>query len=214
METNLIEREVDEISKTIVIIKYDDDCERANFFLKSINGLITKVNETFDPICDRTYKAWKEATGQRGKHLRPLEDVKKAVNNTISEYFREKEDLRLKLQAEAEEKARKEAERLLERANKAEAKGDSLKAESLRQEAVVKESLVPEIPQPRKQEGLSVRKVWKAKIINAEAVPHEFLDVNVARIEKVLNSTNGAMKIAGVVAYQESIVSSRKSWDE
>ena len=214
METNLIEREVDEISKTNIIIKTDEDCGKANLILKRIKGMMEQVKLSFDPIVSKAHAAHKEATAQRAKFLDPLNATERAIKNRIAQYYDDQEQIRLKLQAEAEEKARKEAERILERANKAEIRGDTDKAESLRQEAVVKESLVPEIPQARKQEGLSVRKVWKAKIINAEAIPHEFLDVNVARIEKVLNSTNGAMKIAGVVAYQESIVSSRKSWDE
>ena len=211
IETQMLEKNITYVSKLEqeIVIKSEADCEKANVVLKNIKEMIKKVKETFDPIITKAHSAHKEAVAQRDKYVKPLESCEKAFKIRIAGYLEEQDRIRQRLQQEAEEKARKEAEKLQARAEKAEAKGNTEKADELRQEAEIKQSIVPEIPKARKPEGFSVRKVWKGKIVDESLIPREYLIVDESKINKVMNATAGEMKIPGVQAYQEIIPMSR-----
>lgn len=101
-----------------IIIADEKGLEVAKEKVRAINALIKEVGETFDPIVTKANAVHKEATGQRNKHLNPLKEAKKTVENIIGDYA----TLLMKQAQEAEEKRitdrNKEIEKITKRMNK------------------------------------------------------------------------------------------------
>ena len=113
--------------------------------------------------------------------------------------------------AETADKA--ERERLLKEAQKADlqAAAAQAKAEVKAETAAAVVAPVIEIKAPEKQEGESVRKVWKAKIIDANLIPPAFLAswIDPKKVDDFALTTKGAMKIPGVEFYAENSMAVR-----
>lgn len=101
-----------------ITITDEKGLEMAKDKVRSINALIKEVGETFDPICSKAHETHKEATGKRKKHLDPLQEAKKTVENIIGKYADH-----LREQARISEEKRfadrnKEIEKITKRMNK------------------------------------------------------------------------------------------------
>ena len=80
----------------------------AGILWKSIGDMIKEVKDTFDPICEASFRAHKEATTKRAKYLDPLTAVQKSVKSLMSTYDAQQEAIRQAEQRRLEEIARKE----------------------------------------------------------------------------------------------------------
>lgn len=191
-------------------LTYEKSCD----FLKIVKGLQKKIEESFNPIVQKAHSAWKESISQRDKHLNPVKSAEQLVKEKINSYlaYREMERRReeLKLRQEAEARAQKERERLAERADKWEEKGKTEKAEDLKEQAEQVEALTPVVmPNVQKVNGISTRKVWKAKVINFDKLPSAYKLPNQQLLDSVARTTKGNQQIEGVEFYSENIVTSR-----
>ncbi|MBT9161087.1 MAG: hypothetical protein DDT26_02386 [Dehalococcoidia bacterium] len=124
----------------------------------------------------------------------------------------EEEQKRLEEERRLQALARREQERLdrlaEERAQRWEDKGQLEKAEQIRDS-------VPVIPVPivvreaPKAEGISTRTIWKFRIIDKEAIPHEYMIPNEKMLGDFARATKGTIAIPGIEFYAEEILASR-----
>ncbi len=147
-------------------------------------------------------------------HVDNIERAIAQVNGKMTKYFSEQEKLRLAEQAKAEEKARKERERLQRRAEKAEDKGDLEKAESLRETANNVVS-TPVESQKKQTSKTTMVETWKAEVYDKlsliEAVAKgeqsmELLDVNLPALNQLARAQKDTLKIPGVRSVCEKTV--------
>lgn len=182
-------------------------------FLKAIKAIQKQVKKTFDPIVDKTRAAWKESVAQKDKHLNPLVEaerlVKKKVLLFLQEDARKRKAEEDRLAAEARERERKEKAKLEKKAEKAEARGDMEKAEELREKKEEVHIPTPIIPDEKKKDGVSLPKIWKAKITDINLVPREHMLPDMVKLNKLAKAVKGTMQIPGVEFYFEETVSAR-----
>ncbi len=172
--------------------------------LKKLRELKKLVAEHYWPIKEATNRAHKQACADERRTQAPLNQAEQIVLGKISAFEKAQEAERLRLQAAEEERARKEQEKLLARAEKAEAAGKLEKAEVLREEAAMVVAPSVEPANATKIEGVSKRTTWKARVVNEDLVPREYLVVNQAALDAVARSTKGKARIPGVEFYSES----------
>ncbi len=183
-----------------------------------------EVHAFFDPICDASYAAWKQATKGRARFLDPLEKsygiVKTKMEDYQSEEDRKAQEEARRINAENEERARKERERIEAQARKAAERGKPEKAEALQEKAeeVVATVVQVESAAP-KVEGISSRKQWKVKSIDrAKFLPFvaqdqtgmfsACVDIKEGLLERMAKGDK-APTIPGVEFYLKTIIGSR-----
>ena len=173
-------------------------------FAKKIKASIKEVEAAFDPIIKANHAAWKGAIAQKDKYLAPREKALSYLDGKGREFRAEQERLRVEEQRKAQELADKETERLRKLAEKAEARGDTAKAEEFTAKSEEAAAIVPVIaPKVTKVEGIIVRQVWKARIVDETLIPREYLIPDEQKLGAVARATKGTLKISGVVIYSE-----------
>ncbi|MES1993169.1 MAG: hypothetical protein V4457_06085 [Pseudomonadota bacterium] len=137
-----------------------------------------------------------------------LAAIERTIKRELGAFAERLEKLRLAEQAVAQEKARKEQERLEARAAAAAAAGKIEKAEELqeRAQAVVAPVISRE---PPKVIGISQRVQWKFLVEKAELVPREFLCVDESKVRQYVNAMKGDARIAGVKIWSEGSYAAR-----
>jgi hypothetical protein len=118
-------------------------------------------------------------------------------------------EMERKLQAERDAKAKAEREALERAAAAAIRAGKESEAEALVQQAdaVIVEP-VTFAPAPVAEKGAATRKIWRLRIVDANAVPRQFLAINEQLLLAHCRATGGA-EIAGVEFYQEESLAVR-----
>ncbi len=154
----------------------------------------------------------------------PLEFLTKAegcIKRAMVGWQTEQERNRRAEEERLAEIQRKEAEKLQRQAEKEAAKAESLKtekgkadalakAEELKAKAEVVTSITPTVESKVEDvEGVSTRKVWKFKIINADKIPREYLMPDEKYIGQIVRASKGKKQIDGIKIYSEDVISSR-----
>ncbi|MEN6586811.1 MAG: hypothetical protein ABFE02_12295 [Sulfuricella sp.] len=162
--------------------------------------------DTFRPAADVLAKAEKI-----GKGALAMWDTEQRRLAAI-----EAENLRKTQEADRQRLAeeQKKAEALLNKADEAAAAGDTKTAEALEsQAAAIQETAVPcpvvRIAAPEKPQGSSVRKIWKARVIDAALVPNEYKTINQKALDAYAAAMKAEARIPGVEFYTEESVSIR-----
>lgn len=122
---------------------------------------------------------------------------------------RAEEEARARAAAAKNEEARAAAEAEAEKARKA-AAAAAAKAAAREEaaEAVAPASVIEVASVAPKVKGQSVRKTWKARVIEAAKVPREWMVVNQTALDAFARSTKGAVPVAGVEMYEEETLAS------
>ena len=111
----------------------------AGEFGKSLKELEKKIVDFFAPLKKAAHEAHKAITKKEADELSPVREAMDTVRKTMNDFLQEQERIRReeerKARLSAEEAARKEQERLLAQAAKAEEKGKAEKAEELLEQA-------------------------------------------------------------------------------
>lgn len=181
-------------------------------------------------------RLWKELESKRTAITKPLLEAKRQIDelfkpakgwlkeaerllkDEILQYQQTEERVARALQREADEEAAKERKRLEAKAKVASATLQKDKAEELREEAaaVVAPAVVSEAP---KLAGVSVRKVWKARVTDKEAFIRHVLDerkdllpllmVNEGSLSALARTFKDGLNLPGVTVTEESSVAAR-----
>ena len=192
-----------------IAVHTPDQRTEAVEFLKAVKGAHRRATEFFAPLVEATHKAWKRTTEARLSILDPLETAERTVKTTVTRYDQDQERIRLdeqrRLQAIADETARKERERLEKEAAKL--KTPELREARLEQAAAVIAPVVI-VSMPEKPKGESTRKLWSAKLsdkmllITAAAQGSDIaatcLKFDQVAANNLATATKGAVKVPGV----------------
>lgn len=193
--------------------------KEASDFLKELKTAQAQVTEFFADIKQKAHAAWKAITAKESALLDPLTQAEKLVNSKRVAFYdaeeKRREEERQRLQAKADEEARKERERLEKRAEK-------LKTPELKQQAIEQaESIVApivEIESTVKDKGTSVRKTWKAAIddkaafLKAAAADQNlaaFVTIDESKLNKIAAATQGQVSYPGIRFYQHTTLAAR-----
>jgi hypothetical protein len=171
---------------------------------KAIKALLNQIDLTFDPVIKAAHLAHKEAVAAKKKHQEPLEQADRIIGQKRMAYDAEQERIRRQKEAELQALAQKQAEdAALAEAAMAEAAGDTETAEQIIQEPVVAApvfvpSAVPVVS------GQVVRENWKARVVNAQLVPREYLVVDEKALNALARALKDRAKVPGVEFYSET----------
>lgn len=194
-----------------MVVRNAGDYDSAITYIKENKQAQARAKEVLDPICDAANKAHKAATALRNRILDPLVAGERKAKAAAKTWAQEQERIRQaeqrRLQAEAEEAARKERERLEKQAAKL--KTPELREERLEQAAQVVAPVVTVAPVVDKVAGVSSRKTWKARVVDVDKVPRSFMVVNDTALQAFARSTKGSIPVDGVQFLEESTMSVR-----
>jgi hypothetical protein len=224
VDTELTERtlSVPEQAKTIRVADRSSYERACNFLMDVIAPMRREVEETFTPICQRTHEAHREATGQRSRHLKPLEDAERLLKQQIGAY-----ELQKRREQEELERAAREAQELAI-AESTEAAIEAAEAQGATREevrAIIEQPVTmtrPVIEAPiQRVSGVSTRKTWRAAIVDIKALCRAVADGKVSSAlvlpnEPALNALARAQGpdlarfCPGVRVYEQSSVAARR----
>lgn len=169
---------------------------------------------------------------QRMKLTRPLDTAKKAIidffrkpvellekaesvrKRAIIDFQKEQDRIRREAEAKLQEEARKKAEALAAKAEKADEKGKSGKAEELRLQAEATKLNVPLIAPAPKIAGTTIRTIQSAEVTDKmELIKYIVKNPNFAMLltpdtkmlKQLATSTKGTLQIPGVRFYSEQV---------
>ncbi|MDZ4344695.1 MAG: hypothetical protein U1E51_19915, partial [Candidatus Binatia bacterium] len=145
------------------------------------------------------------AVAQKKKHDDPLEQGQKAIKQRMIQWDQEQERLRrleqARIDAENKRKAEEDALELaaeLEKAGEVHAAAEVLEAPLDVQQAVIPKS-VPKV------EGFSYRSNWVFDVVDANAVPREYLCLDLVKIGQIVRAMKGATNISGIKPREEKV---------
>lgn len=131
-----------------------------------------------------------------------LETAKNTIKRAMISFDDAQRRIREEEQRQADERARKERERIEAQARKAAESGKVEKADALEQRAAA--VVAPIIHrEPPRVAGINYRDVWKFEVEDPTKVPREFLMVDESKIRKLVQAMKGDTHIAGVRVWPE-----------
>lgn len=195
----------------------NEDYGRAGEFLTEIKRRAKQVTEYWKPAKEKAWAAHKEIAAKEKAMLGPLEQAEKAVKSEMARYLQEVERARLAAEAEAKRRAQEERDRLLTEALAAEQRGDEMGAHVGMAMAEMVEDMAPTAMLNEAAPvaaGVSVRKSWKARVVDEAAVPTAFggvtiRPVDVAALNGLARMTKGTAQIPGVEMYEDAAIAAR-----
>jgi hypothetical protein len=162
------------------------------------------------------HHTWKLALKHRSDAMGDIDEAIKLLNKKMGAWDDEQDRLEREAQAEANRKAVEafEAEKLkrAEEAQKALDEGKEETAAAILDTAPVA-PVVEHVPREKpKVVGLTIKREWKARIVDASKVPHEFrkCEPDQTLLNAFARSSEGSKEIPGVVFYQDRIPTSPK----
>lgn len=202
----------EEISKNVVIMSADAR-STADGNLKLANNLKKAIVADLAEQKSEYHKKWK-AVGAFEKKYTDVVDrcvgaLKKAIMSFDEEERKRAEVERKRLQAIADEKARKEKERLEKQAAKLKTPE---RKEALLEQAAMVESAEVQIAEPEKEKGSSYTKTtYKAEVVDFILLPNDWKMPNQKALDKFANdATEAAKQIPGVkIKEVQTLVSGR-----
>lgn len=201
-----------DIHKTI-LINTQEDLSKAITCIKGIKGLIDKVNDSYGPIVEQAHSAHKEAIKQKDKYLKPLQEIEKRFKQAILVYNHKMEyeqAERIRIANEHMAKVAEQERQIL--SNEAKNTDNAWDKEILQEKAQSIQAITCDAPgKAVEQEGLSIRKTWKAKIIDINLVPREYLiiEANISALNQHARLYKNTKQISGVEFFEESSTSIR-----
>lgn len=196
-------------------VSSNDTYKKAAEYLKVIKAKIQTVVVFFADSKAKAAATHKAICASENKLLEPLKASDKSLRLAMNSYDAMVREEQRKAELEARRRQQEEAERLMQRAVKAEAEGDAIGVEIAIATASIVEEMKPvqTILAP-KAAGISTRMKWVADIVDDKAVPAYIngvciRPVDTSALQKLAQLSNGTMEISGVRFRQESIISVR-----
>jgi hypothetical protein len=228
METSLVKAEEKARELQAVVrqaaaleIRTQSDRDAAMDFLRSVKQAQTQLNALCKPVVSAAHGAWKAAKDQQNTLVKPFEDAERRVKGKVLDYDREAQrkaaEEQRRLQAIADEQARKERERMEKAAAKL--KTESLREERLAEAAAIEAPVVVAAPAVDRTQGETTRKIWKARLVSmtdliaaaAKEVDlaHGCLAFDQTAANAIARATKGSIRIPGVEFWAEESMALR-----
>lgn len=210
----ILEKEVTEVEQAAkgIKIKSQRDYEAASEFLKSLKQTSKKVEDYWEPLRDSAYKTYNNILDKKKEMLTPLKSAEKILKATMTQFLNEQEKKR-KAQEEAIRRlAQAEVDKKLDEAAELQKQGDAAGAEYAMTEAeVYDDASVSAVvsAKPKNVKGVTTRKGWKIKSIDASKVPIDISGIVLRPVDekavlKLIKSSKGTVVIPGV-EYEETV---------
>jgi len=192
-----------------------EDYEKAGKYLVGIKTRTKQIQDYWRGPKQAAAAAHKEIVDKEKQMLARLKEAEKIIKQSMLTYQAAVEKARLEAEKAARKKQQEEAERLFNEAAKAEAAGDDHGAAigMAMAEMVSDMDAAPQVAQPAAA-GTSVKKTWKARVTDPQAVPAyfngmELRTINMSVLNNMAKMSKGTMSVPGVEFYQESNLSVR-----
>lgn len=200
-ELNLIENEAKSVSEQVksLTIVNQSSYEKGATIKISLSGLRKKIKIFFDPMVDKAKASYDEIRTQRDKFLKPTVAIEYELKDKLKTYERQKEHEamearrlaeldRIRKQKEAEQKAKDEAE--VFDVDEKEIKVDEVEVEQ-------------PLPTIEKVTGLGIRRNWKARVVDVNKIPIQYLLPDMVTLNRMARETKKASTVAGVEFYED-----------
>ena len=199
---NELQEEVSAVVAVEIAVTNQETYVQANDQIGKLQTVRKAIVERFSDPKKAAAEAHKKICALEKEFLNPVDQRIAALKGaTVRWYAAEQERIRAE-----EERKRKEAEELAKLAQEAEATGDEATAAEAVVEAAMVEAKVTVMP---KVAGTSMREVYKATVVDVDALPREYMMPNQSLIDRVVQSTKGALQIPGVRIEKSYINSTR-----
>jgi len=208
-----MEPEVSQIDKRALTfeISNQNEYEQAIAFTRDIKRLYAIVEGSRKKITIPLDEAKRNIMDLFKPVTERLSKAEYLVKSFLLQYQHKQEEWR----KQEEEKLRKEAEnekaKLLKKAEKLEARGDTEKAEEIKQQAaeiVASTAVQLEIPT---EKGTGTRITWKARVVDENLIPRQYMMANLEMIGEIARASKGIIQIPGVEFFpDESLWISRR----
>lgn len=188
----------------------------------SIGQMRKQVTAFFEPMKTTAHAAHKAVCDRENETLKPLLNAQKELSKKLvafeaqveADRRAEQERLRVEAKATAERLAREESERLaLEDAVALDEAGDTVAAEAVLANPtpiVPRYVPAPIVPSPlTRVAGAVGKETWKARVVNINLVPREWLMVDEAALNKHAANRKQMAVVPGVEFYPETTMHGR-----
>lgn len=197
-----------ERARQIEITTADQYSAAANF-LREIKTCRKRIADVFGPIVRAAHEAHKRAKAAQTEADQPLDQAEGIVKQSMIAYDTEQAQIARQRQIEAEAAARRaEEQRIVEEAAALEQAGEAQAAQELIEAPVIAPVVMVEKATPA-VEGITYREAWQFEVIDANAVPREWLIVDEKKVGAYVRAVKGAANIPGVKAYPVRTMSAR-----
>lgn len=227
------------MNSTNVLVPESVHDPRVEPVANEVNSLTTRV-ASFEVASAESYESGaellktikslsKQVDDQRKKITQPLDQAKKQVMDLFRPFTdslgsaesslkrrmiawkSEQDRIAREAERKAEEKARRERERLEAEAAKAEEKGRSGRADILRDRAASTVAAPVIRSEAPKVTGIATRKVWRFRIVDAAKVPDQYKVIDEKKIGGVVRALKGDTSIPGVEVWEEDSMAARSA---
>jgi hypothetical protein len=180
---------------------------------KAVKGGIKRVTDFFAPMVKANLEATRTTNEAKRRLLDPLTEAEAVIKRKQLDWYTEQERIRAieqrRLQAEADAKAERERAALLK---KAEAVKTPEKQEAYREQAAMVQAPVVMVATAAPVvKGQSVRKKWRARVVDAAKVPRAWLIVNDPALQAFAANTKGSVPVEGVEFWEDSVLASGRA---
>jgi hypothetical protein len=192
-------------SKSIAKIADRDQYLKAAALRGSIRDAVKYFTELYKPRIDEAMKHVTNLRADRDKFLDPLNGAQKHLGDLLSAY--DDEQYRLKLEREAAERRKQQAEEAekAQLAKLAEEMGNADLAEEILERIPEPQAVIVKDTPTAKETGVSFREDWKFRVVDPKAIPREYLMIDEVKIGKVVRALKSASNIAGIEVYSVKI---------
>ncbi|MBQ7731429.1 MAG: hypothetical protein IJT68_06290 [Lentisphaeria bacterium] len=194
--------EVQNVCAAEIIVVDQDTYVQANDLIGKLQTVRKEVVARFADPKKKAAEAHKAICALEKDFLNPLDSRISALKNSTTNWYTA-EQARIKAE---EDRKRREAEEAAQIAAEAEAQGETELAQEAVIEATMAQASVSTIP---KVSGTSMRVVYKAVVVDKNALPREYMMPNQAMIDYVVKTNHGDIQIPGVRIEKTYINSTR-----
>ncbi|MBQ3326537.1 MAG: hypothetical protein IJG86_01965 [Clostridia bacterium] len=192
-----------------------EDYEKAGKYLVGIRTRTKQIQDYWKGPKQAAAAAHKAIVDKEKQMLARLKEAEQILRNSMGEYQKAVEKARKEQEEALRRKQQEEVDRLLNQAAEAGASGDA-QGEAI---GMAMAEMVNDMP-PASQmdtptaEGTHVRKTWKHRVTDPNAVPAyfngmEIRTINSAALNNIARMTKGTATIPGVEFYQDTQISVR-----
>jgi hypothetical protein len=194
-----------------LMIETPDDYSEGGALITQSKNYEVILNGLMRPWVDDFHQAHKRALARLKGFLNPLAEVRTIMNPKMSMWRAEEKRLEDERMAKLREAARKEEEeRQVEHALEREKAGRHEEAEAILNRPVETpivhvESTVPKI------EGQSIRKLWRARVVDAKLVPDKYKIIDMSGLNALARSLKERAECPGVEFYCDETTAIRSA---